>query len=130
MSTRKHWIVIDNITLALWIVAAIIAFVFKKYHVAFYYWIAVIIINIIFYLYEYKRIGKNQRDQQLECLYNLRKNISYAISLVGFTCVFTYFWIDDISLINGSFFVMIGVLLIMSILALIVCNLVIMRIRK
>lgn len=130
MSTRKQWIVIDNITLALWIVAVIIAFVFNKYYVSFYCWIAVIIINITFYLYEYKITNKNQKNQQLECLYNLRKNLSYATVLVGCMCGFAYFWMDDISLINGSLLVMIGVLLIMSILALIVCNLIIVRIRK
>lgn len=50
MNTKKQWINIDNISLALWIITAIIAFIFNKYYIAFYCWIAVIILNVAFNL--------------------------------------------------------------------------------
>lgn len=130
MNKKKQWINIDNISLALWIIAAIIAFIFNKYYVAFYCWIAVIIINITFYLYEYKIPNRNKKIQQLDSLCNLRKHLRYATELLVLTYVFSCFWMDDRSLIDNPFLFVLGLLSIISILSLIACNFVICYCKK
>lgn len=127
MNTKKQWINIDNISLALWIITAIIAFIFNKYYIAFYCWIAVIILNVAFNLYEYKIPNKNKKTQQLDSLCNLRKHLCYATVLLILTYIFSYLGMDNKSLIDNPFLVILGLLLIVSILSLIVCSFVIVR---